>query len=84
MPERTVQQDIERGRQAARMLDDAVFNGAVEDARQRFYEEWLSAGTPADREAAWAKTHALNAVGDSLRRTVSEGDFAEEALRRSQ
>jgi hypothetical protein len=70
----------EHGRRAGEILACEVFRAALADAEQRLVKEWLAADSTAAREASWAKVHALGAVTDALRRTVSEGEIAKHTL----
>ena len=74
--EYTGEQEVLRGRRAAVILGDEVYQDAVELARRAFYEQWLASSKPADREACWAKTHALEAIETELRGIVSDGEVA--------
>ncbi len=74
--EYTVAEAIERGHQAHAVLGDPIFQESMIRARQCFYDGWLAAKTPEDREAFWAKTHALAAVEDELRTIEANGEVA--------
>jgi hypothetical protein len=78
------QEALERGREARRILDSEVYAEAVDSARARAVEEWQATMDPQEQYAAWAKARALSAVADELRRIISEGEYAEELLRRRQ
>jgi len=79
----TQQQRIERGRRASEVLNSDVMTEAFEVSRLQFIDEWLQTAEPDRQRAAWAKVHALEAVKDDLRRTVSDGQLAAESARRS-
>jgi DNA gyrase inhibitor GyrI len=74
--EYTVAEAIERGHRAYAVLNDSIFQESVARAELRFYDGWLAASKPEDREAYWAKTHALAAVQDELRNIVADGEVA--------
>lgn len=76
----TVSEAIRRGERASALMNDPVFREAVDRAAERFYELWLSSTVPADREAAWAKTHALGAIEDELRAIIADGEVAEHGV----
>lgn len=67
---------ISRGLRAASILDDDIYQEAIEGARETFYEEWLASSQVAAREAAWAKTHGLEAIERELRGIISDGEVA--------
>lgn len=79
----TQQERIERGRRASEVLNSDVLAEAFAASRAQFIEEWLGSNNPDAQLAAWAKVHALEAVKDDLRRTVSDGVIAAESARRS-
>ena len=47
---------------ARQLLEDPVLTEAHEASADTFHTEWLEANNVEDREAAWAKTHALGEV----------------------
>ncbi len=47
---------------ARQLLEDPVLTESLEAARESFFDEWMAAGKVEDREAAWAKVHALAEV----------------------
>ncbi len=67
---------IRRGEQASAIMDSPVYREAVERAAENLYDQWLGAKEIADREAAWSKTHALEAIENELRGIVSDGEVA--------
>lgn len=86
----TRQEKITRGREAAELLGDDEYTGAWDLAaarvRDRLYTQWQSAESADDpkAKAAWAQTKALDLIEEELRRIVAEGQFEQEALRRTQ
>lgn len=82
--ELTKEERIARGARAAELLESEVFTEAMEGARERFTQEWLTAGTVDEREMAWAKVHGIEGIRAHLRRTRDDGEHAREALRRAQ
>lgn len=84
MSELTREEVIARGRRAQEMLSDPVLEECFEEAKKRFHAEWLDTTDPQKQMAAWAKTHALPAVAEILRRIAAEGEYASEVLRRAQ
>jgi hypothetical protein len=75
--------EIEAGRQAARILNDEVFKSAIQQADDSYIEMWRHARTPGERERAHALQAALAAVISELEVIVGRGDV-EEARRDSQ
>lgn len=69
--------DKARAEEAARILSGPVFADAMAFAQDSFRREWMEAETVEAREAAWAKTHALDEVQRQLRRIVNRGTGAE-------
>lgn len=74
--EYTNDQEVLRGQRAAMILGDEVYQDAMELTRRTFYEQWLASSDPSDREAWWAKTHALEAIETELRGIISDGEVA--------
>ncbi len=74
--EHSLGEAIRRGEQASAIMDSPIFREAVERAAENLYEFWLSSNKIEDREAAWSKTHALEAVENELRGIVSDGEVA--------
>ena len=79
----SVEETIRRGGVAAAMLQDSVLSDAFEDAKAQFIKQWLETTDVAKREVFWPQIHALEAVRESLNRTVSDGLIAAEGLKRS-
>ena len=79
------QERIARGRRAAEMLEDPVYLEAVAAARKAAVDRFLDSDQPDQTRAvaAWAMDKALSLVRDELRRILSEGQFAAEAVKRS-
>lgn len=71
-----VSEAIRRGREAAAIMESAIFQEVLDRARERFYEHWLASQEQVDQYAAWAKTHALEAVEGELRAIVADGEVA--------
>ena len=67
---------IRRGQAASAIMDSPIFREAIERAAERFYEMWLGSEKVEDREAAWAKSHALSAIEDELRGIIADGEVA--------
>lgn len=67
---------IRRGTHASNILNNEVFQDAIEFARESFYEDWLATSDERDQYAAWAKTHGLEAIVTELRGIISDGEVA--------
>lgn len=61
------EQTIQKGRVAERILEDDVFQEALDMADERIIEEWRSAETTEERERAHAQQAALTVVVNQLR-----------------
>lgn len=68
---------IKEGNVARRILEDDVFQKAVDTADERFVEEWRTAEDVDGRERAHAKQEALQAVVEQLKVIVDRGEFEE-------
>lgn len=82
--ELTVEERIQRGRIARRLLEEPVLADAFLDAKNTFVEAWLAGNSVELRDAAWAKIHALDEVRLALHRIIAEGEYAESMLQRRQ
>jgi hypothetical protein len=71
---------VRLGRDAEDILDRNVLYTAIEEAEINIMEQWKYAETVAEREAAWAKVHALDGVIEELRKIRSEGEYAKKVL----
>lgn len=69
--------DIQAGRQAERMLDDEVFQRAVQRADENYVQEWRESATVDERERAYMKQKVLHDVVKELRGIVNRGTYAE-------
>jgi hypothetical protein len=81
--ERTPAELVARGAFAAEVLGSEVLEDAFERAKAEFSKEWLSTTDPQRQQAAWAKTHGLDAIRRELRRIVGEGEYARAVLRQN-
>jgi len=72
--------EVEIGRQAARILNDDVFKLAVSMADDKFVDMWRHAPTPEERERAHALQSALVEVMKQLEIIAANGEI--EAQRR--
>lgn len=63
----------EKGRRALALLEDPVFEEAIDMARDSFIEEWRNGDTVKEREAAHAKDAALDDVLRQLRVLAQRG-----------
>jgi len=79
---RPSEEEIERAKSAERILYDPVFRDAMDMSIKVFYEEWLDAKSVEARESAWAKTHAIQELEQSLRSIIAHGEYAELAANR--
>jgi hypothetical protein len=66
---------IEKGHQAQRILNDPVFQEAVQAADDQFVYNWRNAPTIEDRERAHAMQAALQAVVQELEVIVGRADM---------
>jgi hypothetical protein len=61
-------------------LADPAVKDAIRTVRDRFYEvDFKQAKTPADREMAFAKSAALDALAEELIRTMAKGQAVAKA-----
>lgn len=65
---------IEKGNQAQRILNDPVFQEAVQAADEQFIHDWRSAHTVEGRERAHARQAALQAVVQELEVIIGRAD----------
>lgn len=79
---RPSEEEIERAKSAERILHDPVFRDAMDMSIRTFYEQWLSADSVEARESAWARTHAIQELEQSLRSIIAHGEYAELAAKR--
>lgn len=63
-------------RQADSLLESEVAQEAFAMARTELVEQWLEAGTVADREAAWATIQGLGEFKRQLRIIRGRGEHA--------
>lgn len=78
----TTEQIIARGERASKIIGDEVFVDAVQQADALFTQEWKSATDTARREAAWAKSAALDEVVRVLRSIMDNGKVATARVKR--
>lgn len=76
--------DIQAGRQAERMLDDEVFQRAVQRADETYVQEWRESNTVEARERAFMKQKVLDDVVKELRGIVNRGTYAEHEKEKSE
>lgn len=69
--------EIRDGRTAARILNDPVFQRAVQEADDEIVAEWRRADGAIERERAHADQAALRRVVRQLEVIVGRGEFAE-------
>jgi hypothetical protein len=64
----------ERARRARQILDDPVFQAAVQLAEQDTIDDWIAATTVEGREQAWARMQSMQAVQQSLTAFITYGE----------
>lgn len=57
---------LAKGDRAKAILEDEVFQEAVERAQQRIKDEWGRSPTQQEREALWQRLQAIKAVPEAL------------------
>lgn len=80
----TVQERIDRGREARRFLESPVFTEVMKDAEREFVDNWLNQQKHDEKVALanWASVQALAQIESSIRRIANEGLMEEEKLKR--
>lgn len=68
---------VQDGRTAERILNDPVFQRAVDRAKEHFVEEWMNATTIEGREKAHGAVVALARVVQQLKVIEGAGVFEE-------
>lgn len=68
--------DAYKGQRAQIILDDEVYQEALENARQRIYREWQTEPSAGSRERLWFQQHALEALTAELKVLVNRGTEA--------
>ncbi len=71
-----MQDDIEKGKQAERILEDAVFKAAVEEYSKQLTAEWSASEKRERREEIWMQQKALTAVVNNLLGFVQSGRYS--------
>jgi hypothetical protein len=64
----------ERARRARQILDDPVFQAALQMAEQDCISDWIAATTVEAREQIWARMGAMQAVQQSLTAFITYGE----------
>jgi hypothetical protein len=57
----------QKGEKAARILDDEVYQEAVQDAVRQITDEWTKASSTTERDALWFEQKAIGRVTKALR-----------------
>lgn len=72
------QEDIRRGRRARKILEDPVFQEALEMADAQIIDEWRDADTTEEREHYHAQQEALPIIERQLRVLAGAVEWSEE------
>jgi hypothetical protein len=83
MEELTTEQKIERGREAKRFLESAVFVGVLKECEQIFIDRWINSDDERVQKASWSSIHALAEVETRIREIMNNG-LMEEAKQKKQ
>jgi hypothetical protein len=70
-----------RGERIAAFLKDEVVQAVFTGLRLSYYEAWVEASDPAEREKLHATARALDDLSHALSRIVASGDRAHHELR---
>lgn len=62
---------IRDGQQAERILNDPVFQRAVEQTEEKYVREWKTSEDPAERERLHARVNGLQDIVQQLHRIVN-------------
>lgn len=57
----------QKGDRAAEILENEVYNEAVDEARKKIKDDWTKAKAPQERENLWHQYQAIDAVTVALR-----------------
>lgn len=76
MADKTEQELIDDGARVRAFVDDPAVKDAIRKVAERFFDEFKASRTPADREMAWAKSAALDALSGELLAVVQNGEIA--------
>lgn len=80
--EKTSQDKIQDGHQAAAILTDPVFCEATDALEDQWTQAWKRATEPVEREKYWALVTALHGVKDALGVTKDRGEIETLVTRR--
>ena len=80
----TTQNDIDRGRQAKDVLENAVYIDAYEKIEQGIIQKWRDARDKDEREHLHKLLLCLQAVRDNLRSVMQTGELAAHSLEQRQ
>jgi hypothetical protein len=83
MSELTVEQIIERGKEARRFLESPVFRDVILDCKATFTQSWLDSEDEKTHFASWASIHALAEIEAALMRVANEGVMTEHKLKKN-
>lgn len=72
--------DTTRGKQAQRILDDEVFQGAMETLRAGIFEAWQKELDEDDRNRLWAMGQTADQFENVLRSIIADGELAKAEL----
>lgn len=71
---------LAKGHRAGEILDDPVFQEAVEAAKARVYKAWVKSSSPAEREDLWRQHRMIDALPRELRSIRGDGAVARHDL----
>lgn len=79
----TLEQQIERGREARRFLESAIFQEVMKGSQDAFIDRWLNQDRHDEKIAlaSWASIQALAEVEHNLNVLVSNGEMAAAQLK---
>ena len=81
-PTYTLQEEVELGREAGRILKSESFKLAMEDAEIGALQKWRESREMSERERQWALVNALEDVHRALRAIQENGEVARANLER--
>ena len=82
LPTPDLDQKAAAGKRVEALFNDPEVKQALGKLQQRWFDEWRKAADPIAREALHAKARALEDVEAEIRKVVSDGQLAENQVRR--
>lgn len=77
-------EELERGRQAAEVLENPVFTESFDQIREEVINQWQAEKSEAQRLHLWQMIQVANRLESVLRNTMATGQLVAEAIRRKQ